>query len=199
MSQLKTWRPLLWLMGLCCCLAGPARAAEAPLTAQQAGAYVDLLPQVRQFADRLPPAFDQQLRQQLQPHVGEAFNPHREGLMMLKRQQPAQYRALEAMVRGAGFSNASQWAEVGDRVLFGYASLKAETNYPQLLQLADGLQMMDPQLQALMPPQFQARLTQLQVLARALRSAPASDKAVVRPLLPKLDNYWGAELNRYTP
>jgi hypothetical protein len=86
---------------------------------------------------------------------------------------------------------------VGDRVLIGYAALKAEAAYPQILELARSMQTMDPALQAMMPPQFQSRVAQIGVMAQEVAKASEADKQVLRPFLGQLDAHWKNEWQAY--
>ncbi len=185
------------LLGLLCLLSGPAKALEGGLSPQQVEAYVALMPEVRQFANQLDPAIGQLLRAQLQPRQGEPFRPHARGIEILQRQQPEPYGKLDQLARSVRFVNAGSWAWVGDRVLLGYAALKAEAAYPQILELARSMQTMDPALQAMMPPEFQARVAQIGVLAQEVAKVSAADKAVIRPLLPQLDAQWKNDWQQY--
>ncbi|UTW13925.1 hypothetical protein [Marinobacterium rhizophilum] len=182
-------------LGLLCLLGTPAQAQD--LSSQQAQAYVALMPQLRAFADQLDPALGQRLRRELQPVTGEAFRPHARGLDILQREQPAQYRALDQLARSGRFVDATSWSWVGDRVLLGYAALKAEAAYPQILELARSMQTMDPALQAMMPPQFQTRVAQIGVMAQEVARVSEADKAVLRPLLVQLDAHWKNEWQAY--
>lgn len=182
-------------LGLFCLLAASAQAQD--LSAPQAEAYVALMPQVRTFANQLDPALGQRLRAELQPVSGEAFRPHARGLDILQRQQPNQFQALDQLARSGRFVDAQSWAWVGDRVLMGYAALKAEAAYPQILELARSMQTMDPALQAMMPPQFQTRVAQIGVMAQEVAKVPEADKTVLRPLLPQLDAHWKNEWQQY--
>lgn len=182
-------------LGLLCLLGMPAQAQD--LSSQQAQAYVALMPQLKTFADQLDPVLGQRLRRELQPVAGEAFRPHAHGLDILLREQPAQYQALDQLARSGRFVDAQSWGWVGDRVLMGYAALKAEAAYPQILELARSMQTMDPALQAMMPPQFQTRVAQIGVMAQEVARVSEADKAVLRPLLPQLDAQWRNEWQAY--
>ncbi len=182
-------------LGLLCLLGTQARAQD--LSSQQAQAYVALMPQLKNFANQLDPALGQRLRQELQPVSGEAFRPHARGLDILQREQPAQYQVLDQLARSGRFVDAKSWSWVGDRVLIGYAALKAEAAYPQILELARSMQTMDPALQAMMPPQFQTRVAQIGVMAQEVARVSETDKAVLRPLLPQLDAQWKDEWQTY--
>ncbi|MFC6669374.1 hypothetical protein [Marinobacterium aestuariivivens] len=197
MSSTKGSFFCIWLLPLM--LFGVAFQAQAnsPLSRQLAEAYVSLLPQVRAFSDRLDPVLGQQLQGELQPRSGEPFQPHRKGLEILRQRQAGDYRELTGLVRQGGFASAEDWARVGDQVLLGYAALKADQAGPELLQLAAGMDGMDPQMLALMPPQLQARMTQLAVLARVVAAVEPADRAIVRPLLPRLDAYWRRDWQQY--
>ena len=197
MPCLEFPRCAVLLAGLLMLFSVPSQAQQQGLSAQQAQAYVALMPQLRTFANQLDPVLGQRLREELQPRQGEAFRPHARGLEILQSQQPDQFQALDRLAQGGRFVNAQSWAWVGDRVLLGYAALKAEAAYPQILELARSMQTMDPALQAMMPPQFQARVAQIGVMAQEVARVPENDKAVLRPLLPQLDAQWKNEWQQY--
>jgi len=194
-STLGSFR--LWLFALVLWnLVSPSHASPA-LTAQQAAGYVELLPEVRAFSQRLGTDLGTELQRELQPQEGELFAPHSKGLAMLRQREPENYRSLSQLVGTAGFASAEAWAETGDRVMLGYAALKAEQASPELLGMAAGMDGLDPQMLALMPQALQARLKQIQLLAQALAAVDPADKAVVKPLLPQLDTYWRQDWQQY--
>ncbi len=180
---------LLWMPGL--------SAQAQDLSTQQVEAYIALMPQVKAFANQIDPALGQRLRTELQPVAGEAFRPHARGLTILQHQQPGLFGQLDQLARGGRFVDAQSWAWVGDRVLMGYAALKAEAAYPQILELARSMQTMDPALQAMMPPQFQTRVAQIGVMAQEVARVSEADKQVLRPYLGSLDAHWKNEWQAY--
>lgn len=194
MSSCKLSSFCVWLLSLVL-FGGTLQSHASPaLTAQQAADYVALLPEVRAFSQRLNTDLGTELKRELQPREHEAFAPHSKGLAILQQRQPQDFRVLSELVETAGFASAEAWAAAGDRVMLGYAALKAEQAGPELLQLAAGV---DPQMLALMPPRLQAKLKQFQLLARTLAAVDPADKAVVRPLLPQLDDYWQQDWQNY--
>nr|WP_067298579.1 hypothetical protein [Marinobacterium profundum] len=180
---------LFWLLS--------ASVQAQDLSTQQVEAYIALMPEVKTFANQIDPALGQRLRTELQPVAGEAFRPHARGLTILQQQQPGQFGQLDQLARGGRFVDAQSWAWVGDRVLIGYAALKAEAAYPQILELARSMQTMDPALQAMMPPQFQARVSQIGVMAQEVSKVSEADKQVLRPFLGQLDTHWKNEWQAY--
>ncbi|NVK39995.1 MAG: hypothetical protein HWE39_02030 [Oceanospirillaceae bacterium] len=186
----------LWLLSLALFGCVLQVQANPGLTSQQVAGYVSLLPDVRAFSQRLGTELGTELQRELQPTEGEAFAPHSKGLAMLKQRQPDNYRSLSQLVESGGFPSAEAWASAGDRVMLGYAALKAEQASPELLAMAAG---MDPQMLALMPPAMQARVKQVQLLARTLAAVDPADMAVVRPLVPQLDTYWRQDWQRIQP
>jgi hypothetical protein len=194
--SLKGFTALASLMlGLLLMPGAPAQAQD--LSTQQVEAYIALMPEVKTFANQIDPALGQRLRTELQPVVGEDFRPHARGLTILQHQQPGQLQQLDQLARGGRFVDAQSWAWVGDRVLIGYAALKAEAAYPQILELARSMQTMDPALQAMMPPQFQSRVAQIGVMAQEVAKASEADKQVLRPFLGQLDAHWKNEWQAY--
>lgn len=197
MSSSKVSIFCVWLLSMALFGAVLQAQASPALTARQAGAYVDLLPEVRAFSQRLGNDLGAELQRELQPKAGETFAPHSKGLTILQQRQPRDYQALSELVATAGFASAQAWATTGDRVMLGYAALKAEQLGPELLQLAAGMGEMNPQMLALMSPKIQARLKQFQLLARTLVAVDPADKAVVKPLLPQLDGYWAQDWQQF--
>ncbi|WP_188861059.1 hypothetical protein [Marinobacterium nitratireducens] len=197
MSSFKLSAFCSWLLSLALFGVIAQVQASSGLTPRQAAGYVELLPEVRSFSQQLGADLGTELQRELQPREGETFAPHSKGLAMLKRRQPDHYGSLTELVASGGFDSAEAWADAGDRVMLGYAAIKAEQAGTGMLDMAASMDSLDPQMLALMPPELQARLKQVQMMARALKAVPAADKEILRPLVPQLDAYWRQDWQRY--
>jgi hypothetical protein len=151
-------------------------------------AYIDSLGPVRQLGEKLQAEGKQSfLEREITPRNGELFDPHTRGVKALQRESTADYSELGRIVRQYGFTSAESWALTGDRVVLAYGAIKAEAESPEILQLAQQMQGMDPQMLQLMPPEMRQQMEQAVSIARTLAQVPAADKQSVRPYTAQLD------------
>jgi len=180
--------PLFRLFALWLMLCSPAVMAAGALQSTQIEAYLATLDEVQRFGERLQAAGKGRfLEREILPRSGESFDPHRRAVMALQREAAADHRELTGIVQQQGFTSPDSWALVGDRVVLAYGAIKAEAESPEILQLAQQLQGLDPQLLQLMPADQRAQMQQALVIAQALSRVPDADKHNVRPYIARLD------------
>lgn len=169
-------------------LALPLGAQASTLGQTAIEAYIDSLELVRQLGERLQSEGKHGfLEREITPRNGELFDPHTRGVKALQRESADDYSELGRIVRQYGFTSAESWALTGDRVVLAYGAIKAEAESPEILQLAQQMQRMDPQMLQLVPPEMRQQMEQAVSIARTLAQVPAADKRSVRPYTAQLD------------
>jgi hypothetical protein len=166
----------------------PLGVQASALTPASIEAYINSLPAVRQLGEKLQSEGKQSfLEREITPRNGERFDPHSRGVKALQRESAGDYAELSRIVRQQGFTSAESWALTGDRVVLAYGAIKAEAESPEVLQLAQQMQGMDPQMLQLVPPQMRRQMEQAVSIARTLAQVPAADRHQVQPYVARLD------------
>ena len=166
----------------------PLGVQASALTPASIEAYIDSLPAVRQLGEKLQSEGKQSfLEREITPRSGELFDPHSRGVKALQRESAGDYAELSRIVRQQGFTSAESWALTGDRVVLAYGAIKAEAESPEILQLAQQMQGMDPQMLQLVPPQMRQQMEQAVSIARTLAQVPQADRHNVQPYVARLD------------
>lgn len=173
----------LWLMILL-----PLPALASALDGRQVGAYLDTLGEVKQLGERMQAeGKGALLEQEIRLGVGTGFDPHQRAVMLLKREHADDYVQLNRILQPRGFTSPESWARLGDRVVLAYGAIKAESESPEILLLAQQMQGMNPQLLQLLPPEQRVQMEQALVIADALSRVSEADKQQVRPHIARLD------------
>ncbi len=179
MSAVLTLFVLLW---------APLPLLAAALGPQQVEAYLSSMDEVKQLGERMQAAGQGDfLAREVRPQAGEAFDPHQRAVRALKREYADRYAQLNQIVQQRGFTSPESWALVGDRVVLAYGAIKAESESPDMLQLARQMQGVDPQMLNLLPPEQRVQVEQALAIAKALARVPEADKHQVRPHIARLD------------
>ncbi|MBA4503184.1 hypothetical protein [Marinobacterium marinum] len=184
MIRTKTVNVLLVL----CMLLSPLSLTAATPDSLQVEAYIASLEDVRQLSEQLQASgAEALLAREVMPRAGEAFDPHRRAVIALEREHPDLYTQLIRIVRQRGFADTATWAAVGDRIVLAYGVIKAESESPEIFQLALEARGMNPQLLLFLPPAEQELVQQALLIAEALSQAPVSDREQVKPYIAQLD------------
>ncbi len=179
MRQILTLMVMLW---------APFPVLAAALDQLQVEAYLDSLDEVKQLGERMQAAGQGAfLAREVSPRSGQPFDPHQRAVMALKREHAEHYGQLERIVRQRGFTSPESWALVGDRVVLAYGAIKAESESPEMLQLAQQMRGVDPQMLQLLPPDQRLQVEQALAVAESLAQVSEADKQQIRPHIARLD------------
>lgn len=169
-------------------LMSPLSLRAAALEELRVEAYLESLDAVKQMGERMKAAGQGAfLAREVMPRAGETFDPHQRAVMALKRENAEYFSSLNGIVQQHGFTSPDSWALAGDRIVLAYGAIKAESESPEILQLAKQMQGMDPQMLQLLPPENRVQVEQALVIAEALARVSEADKQQVLPYIARLD------------
>ncbi|MEL6362163.1 MAG: hypothetical protein AAFR21_13880 [Pseudomonadota bacterium] len=162
--------------------AGPALAGDKALTTADAKKFTASLP----AATELGEGFKEKgvdLFNSTEPKLAAdgTFKPYSTLLLEMKDAHPAEYRQVNAMAKSAKFSNAVEWASVGDRVMLAYIADKMPPNAGAMMSA------MTPEMMAMMPPETRAKLETSKAVMSAVDNVPQADKDALEPVMADLD------------
>ena len=167
----------IFAASFCLAFAAAPAFAEAPLSDDQVKRFVATLAPVEEFGDKLDHDGKLDDLDKKTPAFGEEFRPYKNAIAALKRDHPADYAALGALLKPHGFSQ-DQWAATGDRVMLAYMALRMEQENPDYEKQMAG---MDKSMLNQMPPQMRAQIEGALAMVETVKKAPAADKAAVKP------------------
>lgn len=172
--------------------AGPVFAGEShPLTEDQVKRFIAAIDDVQAFGDEMEKTGRNILSDtDTAPAMGEAYHPYGKALAALKEKAPADYAKLSGIVRRHGFKEAESWGETGDKVIVAYLAEKAAKENPDYMKQMEA---MDPSMLDKMPPEMKAQMAAAMAMMQAVKSAPAADRATVRPFLDELEAGFGGD------
>lgn len=165
-----------------------SKANADTLQQSSVNAYIATLEDVKVFTDQLRQAGEQDaIIQNIRPALGESFDPHQRMARVLQQKYPAELTKLNAIVAKQGFTSASSWARVGDRVVVVYGALKANQIDPQVMQLAQQPVEQQMMMLQMVPAQHRANVSSALALAHAIGTVTAQERELVAPHVAQLD------------
>jgi hypothetical protein len=165
---------------------GAAHAGDGALTEDQAKRFVKTLPALDEFGKELEKKEEAgKINFDAQPKAGEPFKPYSNAVKILKAESPADHQRLASLVKPHGFS-ATQWGDVGDRVMIAYMALKMQEEDPRTMQMMEG---MDKSMMDMMPPEMKAQMEAAFAMMETVKNAPEADKQAVSSVKADLDAY----------
>ena len=163
-------------------LVGSALAGDISLTSDNAKRFAETIPGVTALSEELKENGDDQIFQDdFEIKRGEEFKPYSVGLPKLKEAYPAAYKDLNKLVKAHKFSDAMQWAAVGDKAMLAYAATKLP---PEAAAMSS---MMTPEMMAMLPDAQKAQFEKGMAIVEAVNSVSQADRDAIAPVVPLLD------------
>lgn len=176
----------LGLMVLAVFLAAPASFAASALDAKKVEKFVGSISAVNALSATMKEEGKQEaLQADMDVLAGDDFRPYTNSVVVLKEKFPGDYAKLGGIVKQHGFSSQDEWAGVGDAVMISYMAIKAEETAPGYD--SDMGTELTPEIMAQLPPESRAQVEKTMKMMKALRSAPAENKAAVTPFVASID------------
>lgn len=174
-------------------LLGWTQVQAAPLKQATVQAYMATLPDVRSLSNKLEASgAGDNFMEKMKPRPGQPFQPHWNGVQLLKSKHADYYQQLTSIVTREGFASATRWAHLGDQIVMTYIALKLDHLDPKLRMILNLPQKQQAQMLQFMSAHDREYLQQLQSVVQNASTVDANDKRVVAPFEKRLDQIYGS-------
>ena len=161
--------------------------AASPLTSDNIEHFMKAMKPLQQLSRKYD--LEKETKGSVDDFATKEFAPMSRSLDKIKDHKA--YDEFTDIILDAGFSSVDQWANVGDRVMKSYISLrmKREMTPEQIQEIKKSMAEIENNayLSAEMKKQFMANLQRTMAMVNDISNSDKADQEALEPYLPKLD------------